>query len=102
MKREDDRQDEQQGEGGRDEPNGDRDPIPRRSLLSAMPKRTFFRVVVLLAALGGIVYLRERTGSIASCMSSSFPIVPPAPESVETAVRARIEVRLDSSERPSP
>jgi hypothetical protein len=53
------------------------DEIPHHSLLSAMPKRTFYRVVLLLAALAGILYLRQRTSSIASCMSSTFQA--PAP-----------------------
>jgi len=55
------------------------DEIPRQSVLAAMPKRTFYRVVLLLAALAGILYLRERTGSIASCMSSAFQVPPPSP-----------------------
>ena len=57
----------------------DDDEIPRRSMLSAMPKRTFYRVVLLLAALAGILYLRQRTGSIASCMSSTFQVPSPSP-----------------------
>lgn len=46
--------------------------ITRQSLLSALPKRTFHRVILLLAALAGIIYLRQRTDSIAGCMSSAF------------------------------
>jgi hypothetical protein len=86
-----------------DKPSGERDEIPRRSLLSAMPKRTFFRVVVLLAALAGIIYLRERTSSIASCMSTAFRIeAPPSPSPLAgPGVRARIEVRLDGSTKSS-
>lgn len=57
---------------------GDDDEIPRQGILSAIPKRTFSRVVVLLAMLVGIIYLRQRTASIASCMASSFSIPLPA------------------------
>jgi hypothetical protein len=66
-----------------------------------MPKRSFFRVMVLLAGLGGIIYLRERTSSIAGCMATSFRIATPS-ESVEPGVRARLEVRLDASAKSSP
>lgn len=85
-----------------DKPSGEPDEIPHRSLLSAMPKRTFFRVVVLLAALAGIIYLRERTSSIASCMSTAFRIEAPPSPSAGPGVRARIEVRLDASAKSSP
>lgn len=86
-------------------PPGDDDPrafdsgeLPRKGLLAAMPKRSFFRIIVLLAALGGIVYLRERTASIAGCMSNAFSIIPPAPTSSSAAgVRARIERHVDAS-----
>ena len=45
-----------------DRPNRqDEDEIPRQGILAAMPKRTFYRVVLLLAALAGIIYLRQRT-----------------------------------------
>lgn len=73
----------------------DSDEIPRKGLLAAMPKRSFFRIVVLLAALGGIVYLRERTASIAGCMSNAFSIIPP-PASSPGEVRARIELHVDA------
>jgi hypothetical protein len=57
----------------------DDEEIPRQSVLSAMPKRTLYRVVLLLAALAGILYLRQRTSSIAGCMSSAFQAPPPSP-----------------------
>ncbi len=60
-----------------------------------MPKRSVMRVLVLLAALLAILYLRERTSSIAGCMSDAFRA--PAPTSTESAVRARIELRIDAS-----
>lgn len=78
----------------------DSDESPRKGLLAAMPKRSFFRVVVLLAALAGIVYLRERTASIASCMSTAFSIIPPPPASSSGGgVRARIELHVDASSK---
>jgi uncharacterized membrane protein len=81
-----------------DKASSERDEIPRQSLLAAMPKRTFVRVLVLIAALIGIVYLRERTSSIAGCMSSAFRVLPPpARESSTSPVRARIELRMDAS-----
>ena len=81
-----------------EQPFADDAEIPRKGLLAAMPKRTFFRIVVLLAALGGIVYLRERTSSIAGCMSNAFSIIPPpAASSSGGGVRARIERHGDPS-----
>jgi hypothetical protein len=78
----------------------DSDEIPRKGLLAAMPKRSFFRVIVLLAGLVGIVYLRERTASIAGCMSTAFSIIPPPPASAPGGgVRARIELHMDASTR---
>ena len=50
------------------------DEIPRLGLLSSMPKRTFYRVVLLLAALAGIIYLRNRTATISGCMSNAFSV----------------------------
>jgi hypothetical protein len=58
--------------------NDNEDEIPRQGVLSAIPKRTFSRVVLLLAALVGIIYLRQRTESIAGCMASAFDVPPPA------------------------
>ena len=74
---------------------GERDEIPRQSFWAAMPKRSVMRVLILFAALLGILYLREQTSSIAGCMSNAFRA--PAPESTETAARARIELRIDAS-----
>jgi hypothetical protein len=74
-----------------DRPLGEDDEIPRRGILASMPKRTFYRVVVLLAALAGIIYLRQRTSAIASCMSNAFQVAPSGQRS-ESPVRARIEL----------
>jgi hypothetical protein len=67
----------------------DEDEIPRKSILSSMPKHSLSRVVVLLAALAGILYLRQKTGSIAGCMSNAF--LGPASPTVPT-IRATVQV----------
>jgi hypothetical protein len=74
---------------------GERDRIPRQSFWAAMPKRSVVRILVLLATLLGIIYLREQTSSIAGCMSNAFRA--PAPASTESGARARIELRVDAS-----
>jgi uncharacterized membrane protein len=76
------------------------DEIPRQGLLATMPKRTFYRVVLLLAALAGIIYLRQRTSAIAGWMASAFNI-PPAAEhrAAPTTIKARVLLPTDSSEK---
>ena len=54
----------------------DKEEIPRQGFWAALPKRTLSRVVILLAALAGIVYLRQRTGLIAGCMADGFRVSP--------------------------
>jgi hypothetical protein len=85
-----------------DRPNqGDEEEIPRQGLLAAMPKRTFYRVALLLAALAGIIYLRQRTASIASCMSNAFRLPPPMEQrSPSSAIRARVMLPADPSKTP--
>lgn len=78
--------------------HGDEDEIPRQGLLATMPKRTFYRVVVLLAALGGIIYLRQRTAWIAGCLSDSFRL--PSPAANRSApIRARVVLPSDPQEK---
>jgi hypothetical protein len=72
------------------------DEIPRQGLLAAMPKRTLYRVVLLLAGLGGIIYLRQRTASIANCMSDAFRLPPPAERS--GPIKARVVLPPDPLE----
>jgi len=73
--------------------------IPRHGMLSAIPKRTFFRVVLLLAALAGIIYLRQRTASIASCMSDAFRIPLPADQlHAPSSIKARVVLPTDPAE----
>jgi hypothetical protein len=77
------------------------DDIPRQGILSAIPKRTFFRVVVLLAALAGILYLRQRTAAIAGCMSDAFRIPPTADQKHSpSSVKARVVLPTDLEEPP--
>jgi hypothetical protein len=74
--------------------------IPRQSIFAAMPKRTFYRVVLLLAALAGIIYLRERTSSIAGCMSTAFNLPPPGqPRVVPESIKARVVLPAHSSDK---
>jgi len=72
------------------------DDVPRQNFLAAVPKRSLYRVLVLLAALGGIIYLRQRTGSIASCMSDAFRV--PARDS-SSAARLRVQLPGDAREK---
>lgn len=72
---------------------GYEDEIPRQGILANMPKRTFSRVVVLLALLAGIIYLRQRTASITGCMASAFSIPIPA-EQPKAAAPVRVRVVL--------
>lgn len=65
--------------------------IPRHGFLAAMPKRSLSRILLLLAALAGIVYLRQRTGAIAGCMADTFRVGLP-PERPSPTVKARIEI----------
>ncbi len=68
-------------------PKPDRDDeIPRKRFWSAVPRRSLSRVLLLLAMLAGILYLRARAGSIASCMSEAFRAPPPS----EPGVRVRL------------
>lgn len=79
----------------------DEDEIPRRGILSTIPKRTFSRVLLLLAALAGIIYLRQRTGSIASCMATAFNLPPPArPTRASAPMRARVVLPAEPARDP--
>jgi hypothetical protein len=71
----------------------DEDEIPRPGILSTIPKRTFTRVALLLTLLAGIIYLRQQTGSIASCMASSFSLPLPA-EHAKTSAPLKAHVVL--------
>lgn len=64
------------------------DSSPRGGSWASLPKRNLSRAVLLLAMLAGILYLRQRTGSIADCMSKTFQ----APASVESGARGRLLV----------
>jgi hypothetical protein len=74
------------------------DELPRQGFLTAMPKRSIYRVMLLLAMLAGILYLRQKTGSISSCMANSLaPAVAPIRSS--GPVKARVMVSPDPQEK---
>lgn len=75
------------------------DEIPRQGILATLPKRTLSRVVILLAALAGIVYLRQRTSLIAGCMANAF-LVSPAMEPTRSSppIKARVLISPDARE----
>ena len=77
--------------GLRQSEDDEADGIPRLGILSAIPKRTFSRVVLLLAALLAIIYLRQRTSSIASWMSAAFIIPPSAQQKgASSSIKGRV------------
>jgi hypothetical protein len=61
---------------------GEKDEIPRQGFWAALPRRSLSRVLILLAMLVGIIYLRQRASSIAACMSDAFRAPPPHPPGV--------------------
>ena len=76
------------------------DELPRQGILATLPKRTLSRVVLLLAALAGIIYLRQRTSLIAGCMANAF-LVSPAVEPMRPSapIKARVLVAPDPQEK---
>ncbi len=58
--------------GGPEGPDDSEDDKPPKRFLETIPRGTITRVVVLLAALAGIIILQQKTGSIASCMNQAF------------------------------
>lgn len=79
-------------------PEPDRDDgIPRRSFWASFPKRSLARVFLLLAMLAVILYLRERAGSIATCMSEAFHA--PLPSAPGVRVRGLVVPAPDSGRR---
>jgi hypothetical protein len=60
-----------------------------KGFFETIPRGTITRVLILLAALAGIVVLQRKTGAIAGCMSQAF--MAPAPRS---------DVRADKAEGP--
>ena len=70
------------------------DELPRRSFFEALPKRSLSRILILIAALVGIVYLQRRASAIASCMSDAFR-APPAtkPAGAPGSVRMQAPAR---------
>ncbi len=79
------------------------DELPRRSLWASLPKRNLARAVALLAILVAVVYLRDRTGAIASCISNAF-LAPMPASSAEHGVRVRLALPppVDGGENKHP
>jgi hypothetical protein len=77
----------------------DRDEIPRQSLWAAFPKRSLWRVAVLLALLAVILYLRARAGSIAVCMSDAFRA--PAPSQARPPLKGRVVLPAPADGKPT-
>ncbi len=71
-------------------PPDEKDQIPRQGFWAAVPKRSLSRVLILLALLAAIIYLRQRAGAIAACMSEAFRAPPPA----QPGVRVKANVAL--------
>jgi hypothetical protein len=73
-------------------------------LLTSIPRRAVYRALVLLAALAGILYLRQQTGSIASCMAQSFSVPAPtqAPATTPGPMRANIRPPEPAATRTAP
>ncbi len=88
--------------------SGDKDPerqedaFPRRGLLANMPKHSLSRILILLAALLGILNLRARTGSIAGCMSDAFRAPPPSVEPSQAPIKLRVELPSSTTHEPKP
>jgi hypothetical protein len=77
-----------------------KDEVPRLGFWESIPKRTLSRVVLLLALLAVIIYLRQRTGAIAGCMSDAFSVQPPRPPTVKLAAPAGVRpTSLDADAR---
>lgn len=71
--------------------------VPRQGLLASIPRRAVYRALVLLAALAGILYLRQQTGSIAGCMSQAFSVPTPTPAPVPAPGPVRANIRPPES-----
>jgi hypothetical protein len=78
-------------------PPGHDDELPRQGFWMAVPKRSLFRLLLLLAMLAGILYLRHQTTSIAGCMSNAFS-VPPG-ESSGARLKAKVVLPSAPAER---
>jgi hypothetical protein len=72
-----------------DQPPAEKYEIPRQGFFASMPKRSLSRILILLAALVGIIYLQQRTHFIAGCMADAFR-APVSAESPSTTMKARV------------
>jgi hypothetical protein len=74
------------------------DEVPRKSFLAVMPKRSFSRIFMLLAALAGIIYLRQKTSVVAGCMGEAFTA--PARSSTPSTIRGRVTIPSGDASPP--
>ena len=74
------------------------DEIPRQSFWAVMPKRSFSRIFMLLAALAGIIYLRQKTAAVAGCMGEAFTAPPRS--STPSTIRGRVALPAGDAANP--
>jgi hypothetical protein len=80
-----------------EQPSGLDDPLPRKSIWAHMPKRSLSRVLLLLALLAGILYLRQQATSIAGWFSEAFRM--PAAEPAGVHLKAPVVLPGPAPER---
>ena len=78
-------------------PPGHDDELPRQGFWMAVPKRSFFRLLLLLAMLAGILYLQHQTSAIAGCMANAFRV--PAGEPAGVRLKAKVVLPAEPAER---
>lgn len=76
------------------------DAIPRMSFWQAIPKRHLFRIVFLILALVGIVYLQQKTSAIAGCMNETFRSPVPSKERQMSTQRLHVIIANQDASTP--
>ena len=74
------------------------DEVPSKSFWSLLPKRSFTRILMLLAALAGIIYLRQKTTTVAGFMGEAFR--EPNKASAMSTIRGRVAIPLGDASIP--
>jgi hypothetical protein len=82
-----------------DRPDGDDGSEKPKGFFESIPRGTITRVLILLAALAGIIVLQRKTGAIAGCMSQAFMAPAPHPERPSEGSRIRGQVVLPTDSR---
>jgi hypothetical protein len=84
-----------------DDLNGEQtDLVPRMSVWQAIPKRHMFRIVFLLIALAGILYLQQKTSAITGCMNETFHAPFPSKEGHMTTHKLRVKIINQDTSAP--